>query len=196
MSKTLDAPTDRLAPLSTRDPYQGPEIIPGQVPRPTDAKDIDVAVRRYDTLMQQNRFEHTSFWSRFGFMMVSQMALLGFFLRAIADAALQSDLTSVVMSLLLAIPLLALGLLLIGRFERLHHITHWWIKRWLKLILEHEDAAFGDMEIVRGAERDKLSDKIGGVRAEAMAITGVLKRAWHAGILAIVVVAVAKSQLL
>jgi hypothetical protein len=138
------------------------------------------AIRQYDILMKQNRFEHTSYWSRFGFMLISQMALLGFFMSILASA-FNSDR---VFESALCLPLAIVGLVLLYYFRRLHLITGWWIHRWLDLIVQHEEAAFGDAQIVRGAN-DKAQMEVGSVRRTAMKLIAVLTWIWIAGVVGI-----------
>ncbi len=109
----------------------------------------DSALKRYDILMQQNRFEHTSFWTRFGFMMVSQMGLLGFFLNMFLGSLKEPNR----LYLLSSLPLCIVGLFLVKYFIELHKITKWWVDHWLSLIEGMEKNAFGDLYVVRGARK-------------------------------------------
>ncbi|MDI6767308.1 MAG: hypothetical protein QME52_10845 [Bacteroidota bacterium] len=111
----------------------------------------DFKLKQYDILMQQNRFEHTSFWTRFGFMMVSQIGLLGFFLNMIL-VVVHKDYN--LRYLLLTLPLSVVGLISVLFFFKLHSITKWWVDRWLKLIVGLESEAFGELNVVRGGRQE------------------------------------------
>src|SRR5205085_2093509 len=42
-------------------------------------------LKQYEIIVGHLRFEHTAFWTRFGFMLVAQTALLGFFAQALLE---------------------------------------------------------------------------------------------------------------
>lgn len=146
------------------------------------------ALRRYEVLMQQNRFEHTSFWSRFGFMLISQIALFGFFLNLAYQGWRAQGSTGV----WLLLPLCVIGLAMVALFYRLHMITAWWIDRWLKLIRANEEAAFGHVEVARGT--DPPNGPPGSVRKTALAFTALLGALWILAATIVVSLAVARQQ--
>jgi hypothetical protein len=144
-----------------------------------DDKDTsDSMLKRYDILMQQNRFEHTSFWTRFGFMMISQIGLFGFFINMILDVLKGSDRHY----LLLSLPLCFVGMTLVIFFFKLHEITDWWVNRWLKLIESHEQEAFGDTKVVRGGRQEAP----GSVRRVAKWFVVLFTFIWYAAAIAII----------
>ena len=100
---------------------------------------------RYKLLFEHYRWEHSSFWVRFGFMLLSQMALLGFCLNFHARLCAKPD--SFMSIFALAFPIV--GLILVVLFFRLQLITKWWIDKWIPKLQELEPNAIGDLEISR-----------------------------------------------
>jgi hypothetical protein len=143
-----------------------------------DKGNKELILKQYDILMQQNRFEHTSFWTRFGFMMISQMALLGFFLNLLLNGLKETN----PRYLLLTLPLCLVGLTLVYFFYRLQKITKWWVDRWLELILRLEQGAFADINVVRKASEQSP----GSVRRVATWFTSLFAIIWSLAVITII----------
>jgi hypothetical protein len=107
----------------------------------------ETALKRYEVVMAHLRFDHTVFWTRFGFMLVSQVGMFGIFINLLlATRGLPAH-----VGLWSCLPVCAVGLILVGLFDGLRVISSWWIERWIKILKANEAAAFGDIELFRNA---------------------------------------------
>jgi hypothetical protein len=131
----------------------------------------DTALKRYDIVMSHLRFEHNQFWTRFGFMMVSETALLGFLVLLLINAVPGPKLGPLVF----AVPISVMAITLLLHFRRLHDITAYWIQHYLEIIDNLEPQAFGELEVGRHRVRAKAP---GHLRDVALRITWLLLLIW------------------
>ncbi len=141
------------------------------MPEKPDYESTKIALSRYDIAMSHLRFELNQFWTRFGFMMVSETALLGFFFVILVDAVPEPKLVRLV----LALPICGVALSLLGYFRSLHGITAYWINRYLKVLDKYEPAAFDDFPMGRKEVRDAAP---GHLRDVAMRVIALLVVLW------------------
>ena len=100
-------------------------------------------LKRYDVIMAHLRYEHTVFWMRFGFMMITQ--ILGFFVNVIFSTMGKPYSIGIPSR----IPFCVLGILLVVLFYRLRNISDWWISHWISILEQIEPKAFGDFKLFR-----------------------------------------------
>ena len=100
--------------------------------------DIDRALHRYGILMSQLQYESTAYWTRAGFFLVANAALLGLLGRSMAPEDVSA------MSCL--IPLV--GVLLSVLWFRAMWSGAWWIERWHALLRQLEPCAFGRLKVI------------------------------------------------
>lgn len=106
------------------------------------------ALKRYDVIMAQLRYDYSAFWTRFGFMIVSQIATFSLFI----NVYLATSEWNLSPKLLARLPFCVIGLLLVWFFYRLHRITDWWIRHWIVMLENIEGDAFGEMELFRNVK--------------------------------------------
>lgn len=126
---------------------------PTPVEDPTLAHDPPVenlaradVLKQYEIIVGHLRFEHTAFWSRFGFMLVAQTALLGFY----SQTLLEHLRTPRPQTLAAGGVFVLAGLVLACFFSRIHAAADWWVDHWTALLCRIEGAAFGPLVLLRG----------------------------------------------
>ena len=97
-------------------------------------------------MLRHYRWEHSSLWVRFGFMLVSQIALLGFFTNFFARY-LQSDVS--VQGTIISLLFPAAGLIFVRLFRQVQEVTNWYSDQWLKALKDLEGKAVGGLKITR-----------------------------------------------
>jgi hypothetical protein len=110
-----------------------------------DLRKQEVVLRQYDIIMAHLRFDHTLFWTRFGFLLVSQIGMLGFFQSTFA--ATQANLSSNALLVCVVLPLV--GLVLVYLFHCISVISYSWIEHWISNLNLIEPVAFGDIKLFR-----------------------------------------------
>ncbi len=105
----------------------------------------EVVLRQFDIMMAHLRFDHTLFWTRFGFLLVSQIGMLGFFLSAFA--ATQANRSPSALLVCVVLPLV--GLALVYLFHCIGAISHSWIEHWIDNLKRLEPVAFGGIHLFR-----------------------------------------------
>jgi hypothetical protein len=103
-------------------------------------------LKQYEIIVGHLRFEHTAFWTRFGFLLVAQTALLGFF----SQALLEHLRTPRPHTLAAAAVFVVAGVVLAFFFSRIHAAADWWVDHWTALLCRIEGAAFGPLVLLRG----------------------------------------------
>jgi hypothetical protein len=102
------------------------------------------ALERFSTISSYLQYENTAFWTRSGFILVAQAALLGFFANMLPEQS--SSWPRVIAGFVIAL----VGIALTFIWNYAIRVGRDWTDRWLKLLKEHlEPAAFGDLEVFR-----------------------------------------------
>jgi hypothetical protein len=132
--------------------FSGAEPMPGEPvsdkPPKGGSDQSPDALKQFDILIGQLRFEHTIMWTRIGFMMVAQAALLGFFASAVDKIEKVETWPGWVRLLVeLAFPFVGFSLVVI--FWQMKVATDWWTHRWYGLLEGREKAAFDDVDLFR-----------------------------------------------
>ncbi len=94
---------------------------------------------RYKLLLEHHRWEHSSLWTRFGFLLVSQITLFVF--------GVSSFIRSNGHYIVILFPIVAICLAY--WFKRVFRVTYWWVDEWKKELKKIESAAIGELEISR-----------------------------------------------
>jgi hypothetical protein len=105
-----------------------------------------IALSKYQTILGYLQYENTVFWTRSGFVLIAQTALLGFYVTMLpraekptAGIALQLGCLGVI------------GLLLVALWFFAIASGTWWINRWRDILGELEEPAWGKRNILREA---------------------------------------------
>ena len=85
--------------------------------------ETELALKRYDTIMGHLRFDQTLFWTRFGFLLASEIGIFGIFFKY--AFAFESTPTKSHNIFLMALPLI--GILLVMLFSFISNISSKWI---------------------------------------------------------------------
>ena len=110
-----------------------------------------LALQYYEVLIAHLRGNHEIFWKRFGFMLVAEVAALGFFANLFAEAIRDPNLAKSLFAVVALLGLCFAGIVIVLLFDRLYYITAWWTERWLTILKSIEPAAFENVELFRNA---------------------------------------------
>jgi len=109
----------------------------------------EVWLQRYESVMAHLRYDQEIFWERFGFMLVAEVAALGFFFGLFLETLKQPELAKMGWVVFVLVMLCAVGGVIVWLFDRLRRITTWWIDRWIKILESTEESAFGEIDVFR-----------------------------------------------
>jgi hypothetical protein len=108
-----------------------------------------LAFQRYEALMAHLRGDQEIFWERFGFMLVAEVIILGFFFNLFIEAIKDPNLAKSPFAIAALLVLCLVGIIIVLLFDRLYHITAWWIDRWLTTLKSIEPMVFENVEVFR-----------------------------------------------
>jgi len=105
----------------------------------------NLSLEQFKIVIEHLRFDHTLFWTRFGFMMISQTTLVGFF----ANALLSPRTLTLGTRTLFCVSTSVIGLVLTCLWWSLLSSTRWWVEHWLGIIRQNEEHLFGETILLR-----------------------------------------------
>ncbi len=106
-----------------------------------------LALERYRNVIGYLQYENTVYWTRSGFLLTAEAALLGFNARVVP--ATIEDITWPALGMSMGLCVVALLICLLG-LKMLENSVQW-ISRWLQLLTAIEPAAYGaDLQVFRG----------------------------------------------
>lgn len=111
-------------------------------------QDPKIALEQFRNIIGYLQYENTAYWTRSGFLLASQAALLGFSARIVPTTAHVDNVPSMVISIALA--LLALAICWIGLKMIENSVT--WINRWIGILEQIEPVAYGEIKVFRDLE--------------------------------------------
>jgi hypothetical protein len=112
------------------------------------AEEQKIALERFRNVVGYLQYENTVYWTRSGFLLASQAALLGFGARVLPTSTGSNNASAIAICMVLA--LVALVICLIGLRMVDNSVT--WINRWISILREIEPLAYGDMRVFRDTE--------------------------------------------
>ena len=113
-------------------------------PPPNDPK---LAIERYRNVIGYLQYENTTYWTRSGFMLVANSALLGMLSRSVPDPSASAPWLSVVVWQVVCM----IGLYLSVMWIRALQGALLWISRWHDILLQLEPEAYGAINVFRDA---------------------------------------------
>jgi len=106
-----------------------------------------IALEQYRNILGYLQYENTMYWTRAGFMLVAQAALLSPLARLLPLSPSKVDWGFVAVTIGLG----TFGLVLCYLWLQVIGGVLWWIDRWHELLVKIEPAAYGDTKVFRGA---------------------------------------------
>src|SRR5207253_1996939 len=106
-----------------------------------------IALEQYRNVIGYLQYENTVYWTRSGFMLVAQVALLGFLARAFPTFEEKTGWIGGIVIIGLGV----FGLILCYQWNRVNDGALWWINRWHSILLTIEPKAYEDIKVFRGA---------------------------------------------
>ena len=118
------------------------------------------AVSRYALLMSRYQYEHSVIWQRFGFLLVAQVAAVGFFFNVFVETVKDPKLASSVAVVATLLALCAIGLSVCCFFYLLTSLSYWWLNYWNDLLIREEPYAFGQADVLRNVSAPRKARKL------------------------------------
>jgi hypothetical protein len=140
-------------------------------------EDTKIALERFRNVLGYLQYENTVYWTRSGFLLTAEAALLGFSARVVpTDTAIASW-----PALVLGLGLCAVGLILCWLGLRMIRNSLHWIDRWIQLLTVIEPTAYGEeLKVFRGLEASSAPTPSHFARDTAKYLIYVFVLAWLA----------------
>lgn len=106
-------------------------------------------VAKYALLMSRYQYEHSVIWQRFGFLLVAQVAGMGFFFNVLIETIKDPKLATAAIPIATLLSLSFIGIATCWFFRRLTSINYWWLNHWKELLVREEPHAFGNDNVLR-----------------------------------------------
>lgn len=104
------------------------------------------ALEKYSTILEYLAYENTTFWTRSGFYLVAQSALLGF----IGSAIITSNKQTLTDARSWLIGFCLVGIILAISWILALYYSNKWIDKWHSTLIDIEPEAFGNIRLLRG----------------------------------------------
>jgi len=110
-----------------------------------DLSDVLLALQRYETVMAHLRYDQEMFWERFGFMLLSEVAVLGFFFGIVGNDMNPADMlgNQIIAGALLGMPVVGASIIVL--FFILSRISSAYVNRWIDTLKTLEPLAFDEI---------------------------------------------------
>jgi uncharacterized protein involved in cysteine biosynthesis len=112
------------------------------------AEEQKIALEQFRNVVGYLQYENMAYWTRSGFLLATQAALLGFSARVVPTST--NALSAPAIAICVCLAVVALIICWIGLKMINNSIT--WIDRWIQILREIEPLAYGDRKVFRGTE--------------------------------------------
>ena len=139
-----------------------------------DASQASLSIRRYQAAVGFMAYENTVFWTRAGFFLVAETALLGFIGSNLPEYGAEYVSVQAVGALVLSI----VGLVMSRLWWLALRRGEFWILERKRVVDQLEEAALGELQMIRGEDPELLGPRRGGAKAVAYHLVRLFFTVW------------------